>query len=46
MHSTPHNTIEHTHAKISLRTLERQVSQGDPNDEVVGHWYSLAYASK
>ena len=33
--NTPHNTIEHTHSKILISTLERQVSWGDINDEVV-----------
>ena len=34
---TPHNTIEHTHAKILVSALERQVSLGDTNDEVLDH---------
>jgi hypothetical protein len=31
----PHNTIAHTHAKILVGKLERQVSCGDTNDEIV-----------
>ena len=34
---TPHNTIEHTHAKILVSALERRVSWGDTAGEVVGH---------
>ena len=34
---TPHNNIEHTHAKILLIAFERQVSWGDTNNEVVDH---------
>ena len=30
-------TIEHTHVKLSESTLERQVSGGDANIEVVDH---------
>ena len=31
------NIIERTHVKILLSGLERQVSWGDTNDEVVDH---------
>ena len=34
---TPSDTVEHTHAKILVSAPDRQVSQGDTNDEVVGH---------
>ena len=34
---TPHDTIEHAHAKIWVLTLGRQVWGGDINGEVVGH---------
>ena len=44
---TPHNTIKHTHAKISINTLiELQVSQGDTNGEVVDEHCKLGYTSK
>ena len=33
----PHNTIEHTRAKILVSALERQVSWGDIDDKVVDH---------
>ena len=33
----PHNTIEHTHAKLFISALGRQVSQGDTHGEVVDH---------
>ena len=40
----------HTKAKILARILvsplEHQMSWSDTNDEVVDHYYSLAYASK
>lgn len=39
-------TIEHTHAKISTSALERQVSSGDTNDDVVDHYYNLTHAQK
>ena len=32
---TPRYTIEHTHAKISVRALEHQVPQGDTGGQVV-----------
>ena len=32
---TPHNIINHTHAKILVSAIERQVSWGDTDDEVV-----------
>ena len=32
---TPHNTTEHTHAKISTSTVEHQVSRGGSDDQVV-----------
>ena len=41
-----HNTIEHTHTKILVRALERQVSRDDTYGEVVNHQGTLAYASK
>ena len=34
---TPHNTIGRTNAKILVSALDRQVSCGDTNDEVVDH---------
>ena len=40
------STIEHTHAKILVSTLDCQVSRGDTNDEVVDQWCNQAYASK
>ena len=42
----PHNNIEHTLAKILIKTLARQVSRGDTHDEVVNHQCNLAYISK
>ena len=41
-----HNIIEHTHAKMLVSALERQVSGGDTYDEVVNRQCNLAYASK
>ena len=32
-----HRIIDHTHAKILVTALERQVSWGDSNGEVVDH---------
>ena len=45
---TPHNTGEHTHVKTFASILESQLSQGDPNAEIVDQQYiNLAYyASK
>jgi hypothetical protein len=43
---TPHNTIEHTHAKILVSAFERQISWGGIIDEIVGHQHNLAYTSK
>ena len=43
---TPHNNIEHTHVRLIVSALERQVSQGDTNGEVVDHQCNLAYVSK
>jgi hypothetical protein len=43
---TPHNAIENTHAKISISTLEHQVSWCDSNGEVVDYYCNLTYASK
>ena len=31
----PHNTIGHTHAKILVNALERQVSRGDTYGELI-----------
>jgi hypothetical protein len=42
----PRNIIEHTHAKLLVSALERQVSWGDTNDEVVDHFCNPTYASK
>ena len=42
----PHNTIEHTHAKILVSALERQVSSDDTYGEGVNHHCSLAHPSK
>jgi hypothetical protein len=39
-------TIEHTHAKISASALERQVSSGNTNDEIVDHYCNLTHAQK
>ena len=41
----PHNTLEDTHAKILVSTLEHQLSQGDTNGEVVDHQCNLACTS-
>ena len=38
--------IRHTHAKILVGALGRQVSQGDTNDEIVDYYCNLAYALK
>lgn len=43
---TPHNNIEHAHAKILVSALEHQMSRGEHNGEIVGHWCNLAYTSK
>ena len=37
LYTLPHNIIEHTHAKILVIALERQVSQGDTKAKVVDH---------
>jgi hypothetical protein len=42
----PHNTIEHTHAKILVSALEHQVSLDDTYGEIGNHQCNLAYASK
>jgi hypothetical protein len=34
---TPHNTIGHTHAKMIVTALERQVSLGDTTGEVIDY---------
>jgi mannitol/fructose-specific phosphotransferase system IIA component (Ntr-type) len=43
---TPHNIIEHTHSKILVIALERQVSWDDNIGEVVDHLCNLAHSSK
>jgi hypothetical protein len=38
--------FEHTRVKILLSAIERQVSKGDTNNEVVGYYCNLGYTSK
>ena len=38
--------MERTQAKILVSAVERQVSWGDTNGEVVDHFCNLGYASK